>query len=113
MKFRVHRGPASSAEHPCWSWLCAQPLMMFQPGKVAAASRLAWERGVALVVVGFPATPLMTARARICISAAHTRADLDYALKVCAPCTLSLFLRVRSWASPPVQLYLFASKSLL
>ena len=59
----------------------AQPLMMFQPGKVAAASRLAWERGVALVVVGFPATPLMTARARICISAAHTRADLDYALE--------------------------------
>jgi len=31
--------------------------------------------------VGFPATPLMTARARICISAAHTRADLEHALQ--------------------------------
>ena len=56
--------------------------MIFNPGKIAALSRLCWERGVALVVVGFPATPLQTARARICISAAHTRKDLDKALEV-------------------------------
>ncbi len=56
--------------------------MLFQPGKIAAASRLCWERGVALVVVGFPATPLMSARARICISASHTREDLEHALQV-------------------------------
>ena len=56
--------------------------MIFNPGKIAALSRLCWERGVALVVVGFPATPLQTARARICISAAHTRKDLDNALQV-------------------------------
>ena len=56
--------------------------MLFQPGKIAAASRLCWERGVALVVVGFPATPLMTARARVCISASHTREDLERALQV-------------------------------
>ena len=62
--------------------LAVQPLMIFNPGKIAALSRLCWERGVALVVVGFPATPLQTARARICISAAHTRKDLDNALKV-------------------------------
>ena len=59
--------------------------MLFQPGKIAAASRLCWERGVALVVVGFPATPLMSARARVCISAAHTRADLERALQVPHP----------------------------
>ncbi len=59
-----------------------QPVMLFQPGKIAAASRLCWERGVALVVVGFPATPLMSARARICISASHTREDLEHALQV-------------------------------
>ena len=34
--------------------------------------------------MGFPATPLLTARIRVCISAAHTRADLDYALEVFA-----------------------------
>ena len=62
--------------------LCMQPLMLFNPGKIAATSRLCWERGVAMVVVGFPATPLLTARARICISASHTRKDLDYALEV-------------------------------
>jgi hypothetical protein len=56
--------------------------MVFNPGKIAALSRLLFERGVALVVVGFPATPLLTARARICISAAHTRKQLDYALEV-------------------------------
>ena len=37
---------------------------------------------VATVVVSFPATPLVMSRARFCISAAHTREDLDYALAV-------------------------------
>ena len=35
------------------------------------------ERGIAVVVVGFPATPLNGARVRFCISAAHTREMLD------------------------------------
>lgn len=34
------------------------------------------------MTVGFPATPLLLARARICISAAHTREDLLKALEV-------------------------------
>ncbi|KAK9829134.1 hypothetical protein WJX72_004074 [[Myrmecia] bisecta] len=58
------------------------PVMLFNPGKIAAFSRLLLERGIAAVVVGFPATPLLTARARICISAAHSREDLDWALQV-------------------------------
>lgn len=37
---------------------------------------------MAVVVVGFPATPLLLARARICISASHTREDLVRALEV-------------------------------
>jgi hypothetical protein len=37
---------------------------------------------VAVVSVGFPATPVFLGRARICISAAHTREDLNQALKV-------------------------------
>jgi serine palmitoyltransferase len=32
------------------------------------------------VVVGFPATPLITSRVRFCISAGHSRKDLDDAL---------------------------------
>ena len=34
------------------------------------------------MVVGFPATPLLLARARICISASHSREDLIKALQV-------------------------------
>lgn len=35
---------------------------------------------IASVGVGYPATPLMEGRIRICLSAAHTKEQLDYAL---------------------------------
>ena len=35
------------------------------------------ERKIAVVIVGFPAVPLVEARARICLSASHTREMLD------------------------------------
>lgn len=54
--------------------------MLYHPGKIAAFGRLTLARGIAAVVVGFPATPLLLARARICISAAHSRQDLDRAI---------------------------------
>lgn len=37
---------------------------------------------IATVGVGYPATPLTQGRIRICISAAHTKEQLDYALDV-------------------------------
>lgn len=46
-------------------------------------SRDCLERGIGVVVVGFPATPIIESRARFCLSAAHTREMLD---------------RVRSWS---------------
>lgn len=57
------------------------PVMIYNPAKIIALSRDCLNRGVAIVVVGFPASALLLARARICISAAHTREDLEYALK--------------------------------
>jgi hypothetical protein len=39
-------------------------------------------RHLAVVVVGFPATPLLLSRARVCISAAHSREDLAAAVEV-------------------------------
>jgi 7-keto-8-aminopelargonate synthetase-like enzyme len=57
------------------------PLMIFNAPKLSAFSRACLERGIATVVVGFPATPLLLGRARFCISAGHTRAELDFALK--------------------------------
>lgn len=35
------------------------------------------KRNIAVVVVGFPATPLIESRTRFCLSAAHTREMLD------------------------------------
>jgi serine palmitoyltransferase len=35
---------------------------------------------VAIVAVGFPATPVVSSRIRFCISAGHTRESLDHAL---------------------------------
>lgn len=58
------------------------PIMLYNPAKIAAFSRECLERGLAVVVVGFPATPLLLSRARICLSAAHTREDLVMALRV-------------------------------
>jgi len=58
------------------------PVMLYNPCKVCAFSRECLARGLAVVVVGFPASPLLLARSRLCISAAHTRADLEFALKV-------------------------------
>lgn len=35
------------------------------------------KRDVGVVVVGFPATPIIESRARFCLSAAHTKEILD------------------------------------
>ncbi|KNA14161.1 hypothetical protein SOVF_110050 [Spinacia oleracea] len=58
------------------------PIMLYNPSKIPAFSRQCLKQNVAVVVVGFPATPLLLARARICISASHSREDLIRALKV-------------------------------
>uniref|UniRef100_G3TAY1 serine C-palmitoyltransferase n=1 Tax=Loxodonta africana TaxID=9785 RepID=G3TAY1_LOXAF len=57
------------------------PLLLYMPGKIAAFARLLLKKKIGVVVVGFPATPLAGARARFCVSAAHTREDLDTVLE--------------------------------
>lgn len=56
------------------------PIMLYHLSKLNLFSRECYKRGLAVVVVGFPAVPLLLARARVCISAGHTRSDLDAAL---------------------------------
>jgi serine palmitoyltransferase len=56
------------------------PVMLYNPTKIAAFSRECFERGLACVVVGFPAVPILQSRARFCISAGLTRNQLDMAL---------------------------------
>ena len=74
------------------------PMMLYNPGKIPAFTRECYKRGLAVVVVGFPATPLVESRARFCISAGHERADLEEALrKIEEVCTL---LKLRYRKSP-------------
>lgn len=38
---------------------------------------------IVVVVVAYPATPLISGRVRFCLSAAHTKEDIDVVLKAC------------------------------
>lgn len=59
------------------------PLMLYHPAKMAAFSREMLQRKISVVVVTYPATPLELSRARLCVSAAHTKDDLDSVLDAC------------------------------
>uniref|UniRef100_A0A0E9XF50 Aminotransferase class I/classII large domain-containing protein n=1 Tax=Anguilla anguilla TaxID=7936 RepID=A0A0E9XF50_ANGAN len=58
------------------------PMMLYMPAKLNAFGREMLKRNIGVVVVGFPATPIIESRARFCISAAHTKEMLDMALSV-------------------------------
>uniref|UniRef100_A0A4W3K9V8 serine C-palmitoyltransferase n=1 Tax=Callorhinchus milii TaxID=7868 RepID=A0A4W3K9V8_CALMI len=53
------------------------PLLLYMPGKVGAFARRMLKKNIGVVVVGFPATPIVESRARFCLSAAHTQEMLD------------------------------------
>lgn len=59
------------------------PLLLYHPAKMPAFSHEMLKRKISVVVVGYPATPLISSRARFCISAAHNKDDLDRVLAAC------------------------------
>ena len=61
------------------------PLLIFNPGKMCVFSRmmLARKTPIVVVVVAYPATPLVTSRVRFCLSASHTKEDIDTVLRAC------------------------------
>jgi serine palmitoyltransferase len=59
------------------------PVMLYNPAKMPAFSHEMLRRGISVVVVGYPATPLISSRARFCVSAAHNKDDLDRMLVAC------------------------------
>ncbi|RFU81537.1 serine palmitoyltransferase 2 [Trichoderma arundinaceum] len=59
------------------------PVLLYNPGKMPAFSREMLKRKISVVVVGYPATPLISSRVRFCISAAHNKDDLDRMLIAC------------------------------
>lgn len=58
------------------------PVLLYNPAKIAAFSRECYRRGLAVVTVGFPATSVVMSRARFCVSAGHTKADLRTAIDI-------------------------------
>lgn len=59
------------------------PIMLYHPAKMPAFSHEMLKRKISVVVVGYPATPLISSRARFCISAAHNKDDMDRVLQAC------------------------------
>lgn len=61
------------------------PLLIFNPGKMHLFSHMMLRREtpIVIVVVAYPATPLVTSRVRFCVSAAHTKEDIDETLRAC------------------------------
>ncbi|TFK44137.1 serine palmitoyltransferase 2 [Crucibulum laeve] len=61
------------------------PILLFNPGKMNMFHRMMKDRQtpIVVVVVAYPATPLVTSRVRFCVSAAHTKDDIDCVLRAC------------------------------
>ncbi|CDK29186.1 unnamed protein product [Kuraishia capsulata CBS 1993] len=59
------------------------PLLLYLPAKMPAISRMMYERNIAIVVTCYPATDLLTARVRFCLSSSLMKEDIDYILKAC------------------------------
>lgn len=58
------------------------PVIIGDPGKLQYVSQTCFKEGLAIVVVGFPATPLLLARVRFCLSASLTRKDIKRILEI-------------------------------
>ncbi|TNJ28387.1 Serine palmitoyltransferase 2 [Giardia muris] len=57
------------------------PVLLYNPVKLKPMAEELRRRGIAAVVVGFPAVPLVTSRIRFCVSAGHTKEQLDEVIK--------------------------------
>ncbi|TFK32079.1 hypothetical protein BDQ12DRAFT_617704, partial [Crucibulum laeve] len=61
------------------------PLLLFHLGKMNMFHCMMKDRQtpIVVVVVSYPATSLVTSRVRFCVSAAHTKDDVDCVLRAC------------------------------
>jgi len=61
------------------------PLLVFNLGKLPLFHRMMKDRAtpIVVVVVAYPATSLVSGRVRFCLSAAHTKDDVDLVLTAC------------------------------
>eukprot|EP01108_Squamamoeba_japonica_P003000 TRINITY_DN250_c0_g1_i1.p3 TRINITY_DN250_c0_g1~~TRINITY_DN250_c0_g1_i1.p3 ORF type:complete len:164 (-),score=39.22 TRINITY_DN250_c0_g1_i1:34-525(-) len=79
------------------------PCLLYHPTKIPSFSRLCLEEGIAVVVVGFPATPLVESRARFCLSAGHSLKDLKEAcdkISIIGDKCMLKYCRNTEWRKP-------------
>ncbi|OBA21199.1 PLP-dependent transferase [Metschnikowia bicuspidata var. bicuspidata NRRL YB-4993] len=69
------------------------PLLLYLRAKMPAISRMLYSMKIAVVIVGYPATPITTARVRLCVSSALTKEDLDYVLRKFSEVGDTLYLK--------------------
>lgn len=67
----------SGLQHVCTVYFITLPGFFSLFSLCRAFGREMLKRNVGVVVVGFPATPIIESRARFCLSAAHTKEILD------------------------------------
>lgn len=72
------------------------PLLLYLPAKMGAISHKLYALKIAVVIVGYPATPITTSRVRLCMSSALTKEDLDYVLEKFSEVGDELFLKYSS-----------------
>jgi len=76
------------------------PMMIYSPFKFCGLSRALMERNIAIVVVGYPATPLLLGRARFCMSSAHTLEQLERAIVEISRIGKSMYLDYNNNTNP-------------
>lgn len=72
------------------------PVLTFSPPTMTSVSRFLYSQNIAVVAVGYPATPLSTARIRLCVSSALTKEDLDYTLTKFSEASDQIYLKYSS-----------------
>ncbi|GJC81001.1 serine palmitoyltransferase 2 [Colletotrichum liriopes] len=60
-----------------WNVLPSTPVTFVSVSSVWASSHEMLKRKISVVIVGYPATPLISSRVRFCVSSAHNKEDLD------------------------------------
>jgi serine palmitoyltransferase len=63
------------------------PMMLYHVSLLPFMSRYLLLRQIAVVIVGFPVTPMLLNRVRFCISASHKKEDLEWAIKQIEICS--------------------------
>lgn len=58
------------------------PIIISNPGKLCEVSRLCREEGIGIVIVGYPAAPILYGRIRLCMSSADKKKDIQRTLEV-------------------------------